>query len=165
MLKIAISILQYFIQENCLNRMKSYLSYFLFLIIFFTTISCSKIEVASPIDFQKQLLSGTGTFQNSKHIWKLDSTHVNDTIIPLSISAKNFKKTFNYDGGYSDTDNNNGVWEINSINKLKQTFIFTNSLIQDSITYDIVFINSVQLKLSKKLSNGKTAIYSFKIVN
>jgi hypothetical protein len=145
--------------------MKSYLSNIFFLIILFTTIACSKIEVASPIEFQKQLLSGTGTFQNSKHIWQLDSTHVNGGLVPLTISAKNYKKTFNYDGGYSDTDNNNGVWEINSINKLKQTLIFTNSLIQDSLTYDIVFINSIQLKLSKKLSNGQIAIYSFKIVN
>jgi hypothetical protein len=145
--------------------MKSYLSIIFFLIILFTTIACSKIEVASPIEFQKQLLSGTGTFQNSKHIWQLDSTHVNGGLVPLTISAKNYKKTFNYDGGYSDTDNNNGVWEINSINKLKQTLIFTNSLIQDSLTYDIVFINSIQLKLSKKLSNGQIAIYSFKIVN
>jgi len=145
--------------------MKSYLSYFLLLIIFFTTISCSKIEIASPIDFQKQLLSGTGTFQNSKHTWQLDSTHLNGGIIPLSISGKNYKKTFYYDGGYSDTDNNNGVWEINSINKLKQTLIFTNSLIQDSLTYDIVYINSVQLKLSIKLASGQNVIYSFKIVN
>ena len=145
--------------------MKSYLSNIFFLVILFTTIACSKIEVASPIEFQKQLLSGTGTFQNSKHIWQLDSTHVNGGLVPLTISAKNYKKTFNYDGGYSDTDNNNGVWEINSINKLKQTLIFTNSLIQDSLTYDIVFINSIQLKLSKKLSNGQIAIYSFKIVN
>jgi hypothetical protein len=145
--------------------MKLYLSYFLFLITLFITISCSKIEVASPIEFQKQLLSGTGTFQNTKHIWQLDSTQLNGVIVPLSFSGKNFKKTFNYDGGYSDTDNNNGVWEINTINKLKQTFISNASLIQDSITYDIVYINSVQLKLSKKISNGQVAIYTFKIVN
>lgn len=152
-------------QENYLNNMKLYLSYFFFLISLFTTIACSKIEIASPIDFQKQLLSGTGTFQNSKHIWQLDSTHVNGVIVPLSISSKNYKKTFNYDGVYSDTDNNNGVWEINTINKLKQTLISSASLIQDSLTYDIVYINSVQLKLSRKLSNGQIAIYSFKIVN
>jgi hypothetical protein len=128
-------------------------------------IGCSKTVAKTPLEFQKELLAGTGKFQNTKHIWQLDSTYVNGVIVPLPFSGKNFKKTFNYDGGYSDTDNNNGVWEINTINKLKQTLFSSASLIQDSLTYDIVYINSVQLKLSKKVSNGQIAIYTFKIVN
>jgi hypothetical protein len=141
-------------------------SQFIIYLISITVItSCSKIDVISPVNFQKQLLSGTGTYQNSKHTWQLDSTRINGVNLALTPSEKNFKKTFSYDGSYSDTDNNTGVWEINTLNKLKETLLNSMSTIQDSTTYDIVSVNSVQLNLSKKLLNGQTAIYSFKIVN
>jgi len=141
-------------------------SQFIIYLISITVItSCSKIDVISPVNFQKQLLSGTGTYQNSKHTWQLDSTRINGVNLALTPSEKNYKKTFSYDGSYSDTDNNTGVWEINTLNKLKETLLNSMSTIQDSTTYDIVSVNSVQLNLSKKLLNGQTAIYSFKIVN
>lgn len=141
-------------------------SQFIIYLISITVItSCSKIDVISPVNFQKQLLSGTGTYQNSKHTWQLDSTRINGVNLALTPSEKNFKKTFSYDGSCSDTDNNTGVWEINTLNKLKETLLNSMSTIQDSTTYDIVSVNSVQLNLSKKLLNGQTAIYSFKIVN
>ena len=145
--------------------MKINLQYIIYLIIVVVITSCSKLEVISPVDFQKQLLSGTGTYQNSKHTWQLDSTRINGVNLALTPSEKNYKKTFSYDGSYSDTDNHTGAWEINTLNKLKQTILFNMSNNQDSTTYDIVSVNSVQLNLSKKLLNGQTAIYSFKIVN
>jgi len=141
-------------------------SQFIIYLISITLItSCSKLDVINPVDFQKQLISGTGAYLNSKHTWQLDSTSINGVNLTLSSSERNYKKTFSYDGNYSDTDNNAGAWEINTLNKLKQTILSSMGTSQDSTTYDIVFVNSVQLNLSKKLLNGQTAIYSFKIVN
>jgi len=127
--------------------------------------ACSKTAVTPPLEFQKQLLAGTGSFQNTQHIWQLDSTKINGVNTILTNVQKNYKKTFTFDGGYSDSDNNTGKWEIPALNKLKQTFFYQLTNKQDSTTYDIVFINSVQMSLSLKLANGQTAIYSFKISN
>jgi len=128
-------------------------------------VACSKTAVTPPLEFQKQLLAGTGSFQNTQHIWQLDSTKINGVNSILTNVQKNYKKTFTFDGGYSDSDNNTGKWEIPALNKLKQTFLYQLTNKQDSTTYDIVFINSVQMSLSLKLANGQTAIYSFKISN
>jgi len=127
--------------------------------------ACSKTTVTPPLEFQKQLLAGTGSFQNTQHIWQLDSTKINGVNSILTNVQKNYKKTFTFDGGYSDSDNNTGKREIPALNKLKQTFFYQLTNKQDSTTYDIVFINSVQMSLSLKLANGQTAIYSFKISN
>ena len=127
--------------------------------------SCSKTTVTPPLEFQKQFLAGTGSFQNTQHVWQLDSTKIDGVNIVLTTFQKNYKKTFTFDGGYSDTDNNTGKWEIATLNKLKQTFFYQLTNNQDSTVYDIVSINSAQMSLSIKLANGQTAIYSFKITN
>ncbi len=141
-----------------------------FLFIFFSflamlVISCAKTAVTPPLQFQKELLAGTGNFQNTQHTWQLDSTIIEGSPYNLTTNQKSFKKTFTYDGGYSDTDNNIGKWEISTINKLKQTIYYQANNKQDSAVYDIVSINSAQLRISLKLSNGQTATYSFKISN
>jgi hypothetical protein len=138
----------------------------LFIVIGLTLVAaCSKTTITPPLDFQKQLLSGTGSFQNTQHVWQLDSTKINGIDILLTNVQKNYKKTFTYDGGYSDSDNNIGKWEILSLNKLKQTIFYNLTKKQDSTTYDIVSINAAQMSLSLKLANGQIAIYSFKISN
>lgn len=133
--------------------------------IIFSIVSCSKTDIVPPLQFQKQLLAGTGTYENTQRIWQLDSTKIDGANLPLSIAQKNYKKTFTFDGGYSDTDNNTGKWEINTLNKLKQTMIYQSIGKQDSTVYDIISLNAAQMTLSLKSSNGKTAIYSFKISN
>ena len=110
-------------------------------------------------------MAGTGSFQNTQHVWQLDSTKINGTNLILTTSQKNYKKTFTFDGGYSDSDNNSGKWEITTLNKLKQTIFYQSISKQDSTVYDIISINAAQMSLSLKLSNGQTAIYSFKISN
>lgn len=136
----------------------------LFSLIVFT-IGCSKTVPKTPLEFQKELLAGSGTYLNTQRIWQLDSTKINGVNSVLSSVQKNYKKTFTFDGKYSDTDNNNGKWEINTLNKLKTTYVYQFSNKQDSITYDIISINAAQMSLSIKLSNGQTANYSFKITN
>jgi hypothetical protein len=141
------------------------LLFIFFSIIAMMLISCAKTAITPPLQFQKELLAGTGSFQNTQHTWQLDSTKIEGTIYNLTTNQKNFKKTFTYDGGYSDTDNNIGKWEITTINKLKQTIYYQAINKQDSAIYDIVSINSAQLRISLKLTNGQTATYSFKISN
>lgn len=144
---------------------KSSIFYFSLIALISFLVSCSKTEITPPLQFQKQLLAGTGSYQNTQHTWQLDSTKIDATILTLTSSQKNYKKTFTFDGGYSDTDNNTGKWEITTLNKLKQTIIYQSISKQDSTVYDIISINAAQMNLSLKLSNGQIAIYSFKLSN
>ena len=128
-------------------------------------IGCSKTVSKTPLEFQKELLAGSGTYLNTERTWQLDSTRINGVNSVLTTVQKNYKKTFTFDSKYSDTDNNTGKWEISTLNKLKQTYFYQLANKQDSTIYDIVSINSAQMSLSIKLSNGQTAIYSFKISN
>jgi len=166
MQRIAILILAYFIQEDYLNKMrlKNTILFMLF-ISMIVIVGCSKTLPKTPLEFQKELLAGSGTYLNTQRTWQLDSTRINGVNSVLTPVQRNYKKTFTFDSKYSDTDNNTGKWEISTLNKLKQTYVYQFSSKQDSITYDIVSINSAQMSLSIKLSNGQTAIYSFKISN
>ena len=146
-------------------RFKTTLLFITSVAIIFCIVSCSKTDIITPLQFQKQLLAGSGTYENTQRTWQLDSTKIDGASLSLSIAQKNYKKTFTFDGGYSDTDNNSGKWEINTLNKLKQTMIYQSVGKQDSTVYDIISINAAQMTLSLKSSNGKTAIYSFKISN
>ena len=157
----------YFIQEDYLNKMK-FKNTILLIIMFSSialTIGCSKTVPKTPLEFQKELLAGSGTYLNTERTWQLDSTRINGVNSVLTTVQKNYKKTFTFDSKYSDTDNNTGKWEISTLNKLKQTYFYQLANKQDSTIYDIVSINSAQMSLSIKLSNGQTAIYSFKISN
>jgi len=146
-------------------NLKLSILYITLFIAIITVISCSKTDIVPPLQFQKNLLAGTGTFENTQRIWQLDSTKIDGANLPLSIAQKNYKKTFTFDGGYSDTDNNTGKWEITTLNKLKLTIIYQSMAKQDSTVYDIISLNAAQMTLSSKSTNGKTAIYSFKIFN
>ena len=146
-------------------NIKSSILYFTFLISVCTIASCSKTDIVPPLQFQKQLLAGTGTYENTQRTWQLDSTKIDGANLPLSIAQKNYKKTFTFDGGYNDSDNNTGKWEITTLNKLKQTIIYQAISKQDSSIYDIISLNAAQMTLSLKSSNGKTAIFSFKTSN
>lgn len=146
-------------------RIKNVILFFAMAAAIFVMNSCTKTVATTPIQFQKQLLSGTGTYQNTQHTWQLDSTKVNGVNFALTTLQKSFKKTYTFDGGYSDTDNYSGKWEINTLGKLKETFIYKTTNKQDSTVYDIVSINSVQLNISKKSTTGQVINYSFKIAN
>ena len=72
--------------------MKKLLQHIFYLMIFIFITSCSKLDVINPVDFQKQLISGTGAYLNSKHTWQLDSTSINGVNLTLSSSERNYKK-------------------------------------------------------------------------
>ena len=157
----------YFIQEDYLNKMKvkNTILSLMMLNSIVLTIACSKTATKSPLEFQKDLLAGTGSYLNTQHTWQLDSCNVDGANFPLTTLQKEYKKTFTYDGLYSDTELNTGKWEIASLGRLKQTIIYKTTNKQDSSVYDIVSINAGRMNLSIKLSNGKLTKYSFKIAN
>lgn len=123
----------------------------LILIIGVGTLLCScQKTVLSPIAYQKILLAGSGSGQDLKKVWQLDSVIFNkDSVVPLTKSQKLFEKTFYYGGGYKDSDGNVGKWEINELNVLKQ-YIVTNYY-TDSVMYQILYLNANKLKIR---SNG-----------
>lgn len=141
-------------------------SYTIFLITSFILIfiSCKKEEVVTELQFQRNLLGGTGSYLNTQHIWKLDSILVDDKPISLSDIQKLYTKTFTYDGVYKDSEKNEGQWVINELKKLKQKIYFKGTNTIDSTNYDIISINTARLKL--RLNGAKTKTdYSFIILN
>ena len=126
--------------------------------------SCAKTVVLSDLDFQKRLLAGTGSYENTKHIWKLDSVIVDNKALVLTTAQKNYTKTFTADGLYNDSESNEGKWDIGELNKLKQTIIYKATGKMDSTTYEITTINAAELKL-KYVGTKSTTQYAFTIVN
>lgn len=136
-------------------------------VVFFVSFlffSCAKTVVLSDLDFQKRLLAGTGSYENTKHIWKLDSVVVDSKALVLTTAQKSYTKTFTADGLYSDAESNEGKWDIAELNKLKQTIIYKATGKMDSTIYEITTINAAELKLKFKGTKSTTE-YSFKIAN
>lgn len=131
-------------------------------VVFFT--ACKKDEVVTELQFQKNLLAGTGSFQNTQRIWRLDSIFVDDKSLQLTDIQKMYKKTFVYDGVYMDTEKNEGQWEIPELNKLKQKIYFKSTNKIDSTSFQIISINAARLKLRVDGTKSKTE-YSFVISN
>jgi len=80
------------------------------MVIISCIISCAKQEVISDLDFQKSLLAGSGSYQNTKRTWKIDSLTQNGVVLKLSTAQKRYSKTFNTDGTYTDSDGITGAW-------------------------------------------------------
>jgi hypothetical protein len=125
---------------------------------------CAKKEVISDIVFQRQLLAGTGTYQNVEHNWRLDSTYVNGVPVALTAYQKTFTKTFVHDGIYKDSELNNGTWELSALNTLRQKITYSTTNKIDSCSFEILLINTAQLKLKLNNATVKTE-YLFKIAN
>lgn len=135
----------------------------LIFLILFNSILCTKAPIVTPLQFQKQLLAGTGFSQDGKHVWILDSTAIDGIKFPLTAHQKNFKKEFHFNGNYIDTDNFTGFWDIPTVDKLSIIYVYPTHNIKDTIIYDIQSLDASRMNISKKLSNGQVAVYSFKI--
>jgi len=132
--------------------------------MFFNSILCTKAPIVTPLQFQKQLLSGTGFSQDGKHVWILDSTSIDGIKYPLTNHQKNFKKEFHFNGNYIDSDNINGFWDIPIIDQLSIIYVYPSHNLKDTVVYDIKSLDAARMNISRKLSNGQIAVYSFKIV-
>lgn len=137
-----------------------YLTTVLVVLLFF---SCAKETIITDSDFQKNILAGTGNYQNTSHVWKLDSLIISGAAVKLTPIEKNYTKTFNRIGSYIDSDGYAGTWEMTSSNKLD--IITTNSLtnIKTKSSYDIVTLNAAQLQI--KISGTKGVYQYFFIIS
>lgn len=126
--------------------------------------SCAKEAVISDADFQKNLLSGTGNFQNTEHIWRFDSLIIAGAPVKLTAIEKSYTKTFSRVGAYKDSDGYAGTWDMSTANKLNITTINSITNVKTVNTYDIVTLNAAQLQI--KIAGTKGVYqYFFVIAN
>jgi len=132
-----------------------YLTTVLIVLLFF---SCAKETIITDSDFQKNILAGTGNYQNTSHVWRLDSLIISGAAVKLTTVEKYYTKTFNRLGSYIDSDGYVGTWEMTSSNKLD--IITTNSLtnIKTKSSYDIVTLNAAQLQIK---ITGTKGVYQY----
>ncbi len=146
-----------------MKTFKFYTTRFITLIAMFmimmSIFSCAKQEVVSDLDFQKNLLAGSGSYQNTKHTWRIDSLTQNGTVLKLNTAQKKYTKTFNRDGSYTDSDGVIGTWLMPTIKDL--TINSKNGISNISITnkYQLIDINSAQLHLKYDSANVKQDLY------
>lgn len=129
------------------------------LVVVLCIVSCAKQEVISDIDFQRSLLAGSGSYQNTKRTWKIDSLTQNGTVLKLTTAQKRYTKTFNTDGTYTDSDGNIGSWSMPTIKDLTIISKGGFSNVQITNKYQIVDINSAQLHLKYDSASIKQDLY------
>lgn len=147
-----------------LEKIISYKKYGYLLAVLMLFQFCAKKEVISDIEFRKQILAGSGTYQNLERSWRLDSTYVNGAPVALTAYQKTFVKTFVHDGIYKDSELNKGTWELSTLTTLKQRITYSTTSKIDSCSFEILLINTAQLKLKLNNATVKTE-YLFKIAN
>ena len=147
-----------------LEKMMSYKKYGYLLALLMLFQFCTKKVVLTDVEFQRQLIAGTGTYQNMERSWRLDSTYINGVAISLTTYQRTFVKTFMHNGIYKDSELNNGTWELSKINTLKQKITYSTTSKVDSCSFEILLINAAKLKLKLNNATVKTE-YLFKIAN
>lgn len=136
---------------------------FVFILLSSVLSSCSKEVLVDEIDFQRHLVGGTGSFQNTFKVWKLDSMAVDGKGYILSTNQKKYTKKFYHSGAYIDSDGFSGTWEISAINALSHITSGTLATTKLTSKYEIVEVNSAQLNL--KLLNTTTKYEYFFIIS
>jgi hypothetical protein len=141
-----------------------FLSFILFFIIIFSITSCAKKEVISELDFQKNLLAGSGSYQNTKRTWKIDSLSLNGAAYKLSTIQKRYTRTFSRDGSYTDSDGVIGTWDMPSTTELSLIYKIGLTSLPIKNKYTVVDISSIQLHLKYDSANFKQDIF-FVLIN
>ena len=126
--------------------------------------SCAKETITSDADFQKNLLAGTGNFQNTEHVWRFDSLIIAGAPVKLTTIEKSYTKTFSRLGIYKDSDGYAGTWEMSSSNKLDITTTNSSTNVKTKNSYDVVTLNAAQLQIKITGTKG-TYQYFFVITN
>jgi len=135
-----------------------YFKYILTIFVSFVLFSCAKETIISDADFQKNLLAGTGNYQNTLHVWKLDSLTISGKAEPLTKIQKSYTKTFNRIGSYIDSDGYAGTWELSTANKLDITTVNSITNVKTKTSFDVVVLNAAQLQLK---ITGTKGIYQY----
>lgn len=139
-----------------------YFKYIFTIFVSFVLFSCAKESIITDADFQKNLLAGTGNYQNTSHVWKLDSLTISGTPYKLSATERAYTKTFNRLGSYIDSDGYAGTWEMSATNKLDITTVNSLTNVKTKNSYDIVLLNAAQMQL--KISGTKGVYQYFFII-
>lgn len=126
--------------------------------------ACAKEVPVDDLDFQRHLVGGTGSYDDTKKTWKLDSLAIDGKAFALTTNQKKYTKTFNQDGTYTDSDGYSGNWEIPTIDNL--THVTSGSTVGTKITtkFEVVEVNAAQFNL-KLLNTTSKYEYFFVIVN
>lgn len=121
--------------------------------------ACAKEVPVDDLGFQNHLVGGTGSYEDTKKTWKLDSLAIDGKALSLSANQKKYTKTFNHDGTYTDSDGYSGSWEITAIDNL--THITGGVVAGSKITtkFQITEVNAAQLNI--KLLNTTTSKYEY----
>ncbi|MEN9697520.1 MAG: hypothetical protein RLZ56_941 [Bacteroidota bacterium] len=138
-----------------------YFKYILGILIVVSLFSCAKESVISEADFQKNLLAGTGNYQNTEHIWRLDSLTIGNNPVALTAIQKKYTKTFSRTGAYIDSDGFSGKWDMSTPGKLEVTTQNSVTNVKTTTLFDITTLNAAQLQL--KLS-GSLGVYQYYFV-
>lgn len=146
--------------------------YVFILVLMASLISCAKETLIDDLTFQKQLVGGVGSYQNTQKVWKLDSCAFNGKAFPLTATQKKYTITYNHDGTFKDSDGYSGNWDIPKIDELIYATNPVDTTLRISYIYKITEVNSAQLniKLTKKINKGivytpTSDEYFFKIIN
>lgn len=139
------------------------LKVFIFILLSSVLSSCSKEVLVDEIDFQRHLVGGTGSFQNTFKVWKLDSIAVDGKGLALTTNQKKYTKKFYHSGAYIDSDGFSGTWEISALNALSHITSGTLATTKLTSKYEIAEVNSAQLNL--KLLNTTTKYEYFFIIS
>jgi hypothetical protein len=145
-------------KQTLKNSMRPILTLLSFIFLLGTIISCSKEVVVDEIDFQRHLVGGTGSFQNTFKVWKLDSLAIDGKSFPLTTNQKKYTKKFYHSGAYIDSDGFSGTWEITELNNLSHVTAGIQPTNKLTSKFEILEVNSAQLNL--KLLNT-TAKYEY----
>ncbi len=141
------------------------LKYFAFILLSsFIFFACAKEVPVDDIDFQRHLVGGTGSFDDTKKTWKLDSLSVDGKAFTLTTNQKKYTKTFNHDGTYSDSDGYNGSWEIATIDNLTHVTSGVTAGTKITTKFQITEVNAAQLNI-KLLNTTSKYEYFFIVVN
>jgi len=132
---------------------------FLFTVcVMWSLFSCAKEAITTDADFQKNLLSGTGNFQNTEHIWRFDSLIIAGAPVKLTAIEKTYTKTFSRLGAYKDSDGYAGSWDMSTANKLNITTINSLTNAKTVNAYDITTLNAAQLQIK---ITGTKGVYQY----
>lgn len=146
-----------------IRKIIKHVMYFIVLSFIF---SCAKTDLVSELDFQKNLLAGTGAYQNTKKIWKIDSATSNGIIVirnGVSILTPTSKKiitiTFGRDGSYIESDGNSGSWTLPSVKELRVSVVDGLNGNKRAFKYEVVDLNAARLHLKFDSASFKQDLY------
>lgn len=145
---------------------KKTIKWFSYVMVVSFMIACAKTELVSELDFQKNLLAGTGAYQNTKKIWKIDSATTNGIIViknGVSVLTPTSKKvitiTFGRDGTYNESDGNTGTWTLPTLKELRVSVVDGINGNKRAFKYEVVDLNAARLHLKYDSANFKQDLY------